>query len=60
MEIKKIKYRWIKEDASRFPKIICVFKDKPCNMDYCPAWRSDGGGWGRCLMIPGYVDPEEE
>ena len=52
-------YNWIDEE---FPirQYACINVDRPCLIKDCPAWYSKGDGWGRCLLVPGYIDPEEE
>ena len=52
-------YNWIDED---FPirEYVCVNADRPCQYKQCLAWYSKGDGWGRCLLVPGYILPEEE
>ena len=58
METKKLDYRWLMENKPDFAKFICIYKNVPCLMNFCPAWYSSGDGYGRCLMVPGYHEEE--
>ena len=57
--MEELNYNWIDEE---FPirEYVCVNVDRPCRMKQCPAWYSRGDGWGRCLLVPGYIDPDPE
>ena len=52
-------FNWIDEE---FPirEYVCVNVDRPCQYKHCPAWHSKGDGWGRCLLVPGYILPEND
>lgn len=55
--MEKLTYNWISEE---YKPRVCVTTDRPCRMKQCPAWYSRGDGIGRCLLVPGYILPEEE
>lgn len=57
--MEEIFYNWIDE---KYPirEYVCINVDRPCRMKQCLAWCSSGDGWGRCLLVPGYILPEEE
>lgn len=55
--MEKLTYNWISEE---YKPRVCVTTDRPCRMKQCPAWYSRGDGMGRCLLVPGYMLPEEE
>ena len=57
--MEELNYNWIDEE---FPirEYVCVNADRPCQYKQCLAWYSRGDGWGRCLLVPGYILPEEE
>lgn len=57
--MEELNYNWIDEE---FPirQYACINVDRPCLIKDCPAWYSKGDGWGRCLLVPGYIDHEEE
>lgn len=61
MKTKKLEYKWTRENSPDFTEYTCIYKDTPCLMKFCPAWRSAeiDKGWGRCLLVPGY-DPDDE
>lgn len=52
-------FNWIDEE---FPirEYVCVNVDRPCQYKHCPAWHSKGDGWGRCLIIPGFICEDDE
>ena len=52
-------FNWIDEE---FPirQYVCINVDRPCLIKDCPAWYSRGDGWGRCLLVPGYILPEND
>jgi len=57
--MEEIYYMWIDENYP-MREYTCVKVDRPCQYRNCPAWYSKGDGWGRCLLVPGYPDSEEE
>ena len=57
--MEELNYNWIDEE---FPirEYVCVNVNRPCLIKDCPAWYSKGDGWGRCLLVPGYILPDNE
>lgn len=56
--MEELSYNWIDED---FPvRGACINVNRPCQLRNCPAWYSRGDGWGRCLLVPGYILPEDK
>lgn len=57
--MEELSYNWIDEE---FPirEYVCVNVDRPCLIKDCPAWYSRGDGWGRCLIIPGFICEDDE
>jgi hypothetical protein len=51
-------YNWINEI---YPTrdYTCINVHRPCQMSDCPAWYSEDG-FGRCLLVPGYMLHEDE